>query len=106
MNPPDYRVLCYDHTSVPVGLPAAITEFASVMSLTIKAFLYKRWGKEPTEIRRFVVDQDVTTSYAYLTQKIAQVFPSLTADNVIVCWTGKQPRFAGDAVCGCNGGIH
>lgn len=38
------------------------------------------------EIRRFTVDQDVTTSYAYLVQKIAQVFPSLRADNITVAW--------------------
>jgi len=60
------------------------------MSLTIKAFLYRsNWGGDPVEIRRFTVDQDVTTSYAYLVQKIAQVFPSLRADNITVAWIGE-----------------
>ena len=59
------------------------------MSLTVKAFLYKEWGRDPIEIRRFTIDQDVTTSYAYLTQKIAQVFPDVRSDGVIVAWTGE-----------------
>lgn len=58
------------------------------MSLTVKAFLYADWGREPAEIRRFTIDQDVTTSYAYLTQKIAQVF-RLSSDNIVVAWTGE-----------------
>ncbi len=58
------------------------------MSVTVKAFLHRRWNEAPEEIRRFTIDQDVTTSYAYLVEKIAQVFPSLHADNVIVHWIG------------------
>ena len=60
------------------------------MSLTIKAFLLNRWGGDPLEIRRFTVDQDVTTSFTYLVQKIAQVFPSLRADDITVAWMGEQ----------------
>lgn len=56
------------------------------MSLTIKAYLYKRWNGEPAEIRRFSVDQDVSTSYTYLTEKIAQVFPSLQPNSIVVAW--------------------
>lgn len=57
--------------------------------MTIKAFLHRQWGEEPVEIRRFTIDQDVTTSYAYLLEKISQVFPSLRPDNVIVTWIGE-----------------
>ena len=65
------------------------------MSLTIKAFLYEQsWRGEPKEIRRFSVDQDVSTSYAYLLEKLAQVFPSVQAGSVIVAWMGKQIKFA------------
>ena len=62
------------------------------MSLTIKAFLLNKWGGDPLEIRRFTVDQDVTTSFTYLVQKIAQVFPSLRADDITVAWMGERTR--------------
>ena len=68
------------------------------MSLTIKAFLHdQRWRDEPKEIRRFSVDQDVSTSYAYLLEKLAQVFPSVQAGSVIVAWMGKQTNYAKNA---------
>ena len=60
------------------------------MSVTVKAFLYRHsWREEPVEIRRFSLDQDVSSNYAYLVQKVVQVFPSLPANDVIVAWTGK-----------------
>lgn len=60
------------------------------MSLTVKAFLYRRsWKEEPIEIRRFSLDQDVSTNYSYLLQKIAQVFPSVPAEDVILSWAGR-----------------
>ncbi|XP_072039912.1 LOW QUALITY PROTEIN: sequestosome-1-like [Amphiura filiformis] len=46
------------------------------MSLTVKAYL-KRSDNANPEIRRFTVDHDVTSSYEYLSKKVAQVFPSL-----------------------------
>lgn len=63
----------------------------AVMSLTFKAFLYeKTWRGDPVEIRRFSVDQDVSSSYTYLVEKVVQVFPSLKADNFILAWTGMR----------------
>ena len=60
------------------------------MSLTVKAFLYRRsWREEPTEIRRFSLDQDVSTSYSYLVQKLAQVFPSIAAEEIVLSWEGE-----------------
>ncbi|KAL4631154.1 sequestosome-1 isoform X1 [Arapaima gigas] len=46
------------------------------MSMTVKAYLL---GKEEThkEIRRFAVDQDVSTNFEYLSRKVADVFDSL-----------------------------
>ncbi|XP_018592824.1 sequestosome-1 isoform X1 [Scleropages formosus] len=46
------------------------------MSMTVKAYLL---GKEDThrEIRRFAVDQDVSTSFEYLSRKVVDVFQSL-----------------------------
>lgn len=59
------------------------------MSLTFKAFLYeKTWRGDPIEIRRFTIDQDVSSSFAYLVEKVVQVFPSLKANNTIIAWTG------------------
>ncbi|XP_077984450.1 sequestosome-1-like [Glandiceps talaboti] len=46
------------------------------MSITVKAYLESADGGQP-EIRRFTVDQGVSTNYDYLAGKIAQVFPSL-----------------------------
>ena len=61
------------------------------MALTVKAFLYRRsWSEEPQEIRRFSLDQDVSTNYSYLVQKIAQVFPSVPAEDVVISWTGER----------------
>ena len=61
------------------------------MALTVKAFLYKRsWKEEPQEIRRFSLDQDVSTNYSYLVQKIAQVFPSVPAEEVVISWAGEH----------------
>ncbi|KAL0974294.1 hypothetical protein UPYG_G00218420 [Umbra pygmaea] len=46
------------------------------MSMTVKAYLL---GKEdaPREIRRFAVDQDVSTSFEYLNRKVVDVFSTL-----------------------------
>ncbi|XP_062332151.1 sequestosome-1 [Osmerus eperlanus] len=46
------------------------------MSMTVKAYLL---GKEdsPKEIRRFAVDQDVSTSFEYLNRKVVDVFSNL-----------------------------
>ncbi|XP_030625170.1 sequestosome-1 isoform X2 [Chanos chanos] len=46
------------------------------MSITVKAYLL---GKEDShkEIRRFAIDQDVSTSYEYLSRKVADVFTNL-----------------------------
>lgn len=46
------------------------------MSVTVKAYLL---GKEDChkEIRRFAVDQDVSTSFEYLNRKVMDVFVNL-----------------------------
>lgn len=59
------------------------------MSLTVKASLHKLWQKEPLEIRRFLVDQDVSTSYNDLLKKVAEIFPSVDAEKVDTAWIGK-----------------
>ena len=58
------------------------------MSLTVKASLYHDWSSDPIETRRFSIDQDVVTNYTYLIQKLAQIFPDVSADNIIVTYRG------------------
>lgn len=59
--------------------------------LTVKAYL-KRWNVERKqleavdEIRRFSVDQDVATSYAYLLAKVTAVFPGLNNKAITLYW--------------------
>jgi len=57
------------------------------MSLTVKAYFYKPDGS--TEIRRFPIDQDVTTSFVYLSKKVHDVFSGLQNKKVTFYWTGK-----------------
>lgn len=56
------------------------------MSLTVKAFLHDDWLREPIETRRFALDQDVATNYTYLTEKLAQVFTQVKAQDIIISY--------------------
>lgn len=58
-------------------------------SVTVKAYLYNSWGQDPVEIRRFTVEQDVTTSYDYLVAKLRAVFPTLKEAVFHIYWEGK-----------------
>ena len=67
--------------------------YVMAQQLTVKAFL-KRWNDErkrldsAEEIRRFSVDQDVATSYAYLLAKVTAVFPGLNNKSITLYWKG------------------
>ena len=58
------------------------------MSMTVKAYLL---GKEdsPKEIRRFAVDQDVSTSFEYLNRKVVEVFSNLRNIAFQMFYKGK-----------------
>ena len=58
------------------------------MALSVKAYFYKPDGN--TEIRRFSVDQDVTTSFEYLSHKVRDVFPGLQDKRLTFYWAGKK----------------
>ena len=63
------------------------------MSLTVKVFFYddfRRDNPEPSEVRRFSIDTDVSSSYAYLTQKLASVLTArgLQANKLATFWQG------------------
>lgn len=59
------------------------------MAFTVKASLYQNWENEPIETRRFSIDQEVATSFDYLTQKLAQIFSDLEAKNIQVYYLGN-----------------
>ena len=58
------------------------------MSVTIKAY-FEKGGTQDVEIRRFPVPADVSTSYAYLSKKIANIFPALREGHFSTFWKGK-----------------
>lgn len=58
------------------------------MSLTVKAFLEKD-GSQNGEIRRFQIPADVSSSHAYLSKKLADIFPSLRDGGFSMYWKGK-----------------
>lgn len=63
------------------------------MSLTVKAYLHSDWLSEPIETRRFTIDQDVATSYTYLTEKLAQIFSNVNnrqAQNISISYLGMS----------------
>lgn len=57
-------------------------------SLTVKAYLYISGKKDPVEIRRFTVEQEVAASYDYLVGKLRTVFPSLKESLFDIYWEG------------------
>lgn len=58
------------------------------MSVTVKVYLL---GKEEShkEIRRFTVDQDVSTSFEYLSRKVVDVFANLRNVSFQMYYRGK-----------------
>ncbi|XP_071951577.1 sequestosome-1-like [Antedon mediterranea] len=59
------------------------------MSLTVKAYL--KSSDDDTEIRRFSLDEGVTSSYEYLSKKIVSVFPKLVnAGNIKIAYKDSE----------------
>lgn len=56
------------------------------MSISVKAYL--NIADNQTEIRRFSIDSDASTSYVYLVEKIRNVYPSVKRDNIKLFWKG------------------
>lgn len=68
------------------------------MSMTVKAYLI---GKDDCnkEIRRFAVDQDVSTSFEYLKRKVLDVFVSLRTAPFQMYYKGKTDLFSFGYMC-------
>ena len=47
-------------------------------------------AKNVTEVRRFVVDRDVSTSLAYILDKLVQIFPLLRRKDFKLSWTDED----------------
>merc|ERR1712154_324023 len=56
-------------------------------NVSFKVFL-KNDNEE--EVRRFVIDKNVSTSYDYLLEKLRVVFPQLQGAVFSVCWTDED----------------
>lgn len=61
------------------------------MSVTVKAYLL---GKDEAvkEVRRFAVDHDFSSSFAYLSRKTAGVFTNLKNDGFNMFYRGKKTK--------------
>jgi len=60
----------------------------SAESVSFKVFLKDKENAE--EVRRFVVDKDVSTSFTYLQEKLCAVFPQLKQNIFSVNWTDED----------------
>merc|ERR1712012_498472 len=61
-----------------------IKDFTMGDNVSFKVF-YKKEGED--EVRRFVIDNNVSTSFDYLVGKLEMVFPSLKGAQYSVCWS-------------------
>jgi len=57
-------------------------------TVSMKAYFTKADGE--TEVRRFTVDQDVSTNLAYLQEKLKRLFTELNGHEVIVYWKDRE----------------
>ena len=60
--------------------------------ITVKAFLYRKWGEDPIEIRRFPLDTAQPIEYKGFVTKVASVFPQLSEENLKLHWIGELVR--------------
>nr|QSX72303.1 SQSTM1 [Halisarca dujardinii] len=54
--------------------------------ITVKAFLYRKWGEDPIEIRRFSLDTSQPVQFQAFTDKVASIFSQLSEDNFKLHW--------------------
>jgi len=59
------------------------------MSMSVKLFV-KQSGSDEVQLRRFSVDQDVSTSYEYLSAKIRATLPSAGDAAIKLFWKGNR----------------
>jgi len=57
-------------------------------SISVKAYLNST--SQSSEIRRFELDSDVSTSFEYLRSKIASIFPSLALQGFKIFWKDEE----------------
>ena len=62
-------------------------------TVSYKVYLYKDWAKEQAlEVRRVGIDREVSTSFTYLKEKLASVFPVLgrTKTKSTITWQDEE----------------
>lgn len=59
--------------------------------LNIKTFL-SRPDQPTAEIRRFSIDESVSTSYQYLESKVKAIYPTLEQQSFKIFWKGMLPN--------------
>eukprot|EP00092_Neocalanus_flemingeri_P022656 GFUD01024576.1.p1 GENE.GFUD01024576.1~~GFUD01024576.1.p1 ORF type:complete len:537 (+),score=202.22 GFUD01024576.1:204-1814(+) len=59
-------------------------------NVSFKVFLKDPENEGENEVRRFVVDRDVSTSFSYLEEKLCSVFPQLKQKIFSVSWTDED----------------
>ena len=69
------------------------------MALSVKAYIFPDTSQQ--EIRRFAIDEGASANYAYLVQKIEQVFPIVRGKIFKLFWKGEEIEF----VLGLHGSI-
>merc|ERR1711936_1191759 len=63
-------------------------------NVSFKVYLKDPSQGEETEVRRFVVEREVSTSLVYIKEKLVSVFPVLAEKLFSVSWTDED----GDAI--------
>jgi len=59
-------------------------------NVSFKVFLKDQENGAENEVRRFVVDKDVSTSFPYLQEKLCAVFPQLKNSIFSISWTDED----------------
>merc|ERR1712107_38907 len=68
-------------------------------NVSFKVYLKDPSQGEETEVRRFVVDKEVSTSLVYIKEKLVSIFPVLADKIFSVSWTCSRPRTGTSARC-------
>jgi hypothetical protein len=67
------------------------TKMASTDSVSFKVYLKCNSNDVDDEVKRFVVDRDVSTSFAYLQEKLVTLFPAILRTNTFqLGWTDED----------------
>ena len=58
--------------------------------IAVMAFLYRKWGEEPIEVRRFPFPAARPLSFEAFSAKVASAFPTEKQDQLKIHWKGER----------------